>query len=380
MPDTEIPNRGLDIGSSEDQWGFTGNNYLFVIGIDDYEHWAVLNCAVKDIEDFTDVLLDRYKFKKEHVFSLKNEEATEQRIRKGFKEIKQVITEKDNLVVYFSGHGHYDPDDLSGYWIPVNARHGDDYEYEYIDTLFIADRLQKINSLHTFLIIDACFSGTMVTQLKSSPRAERYKSRKIFTSGRAEVVSDGPAGGNSPFAEGILMTLRKNLNPYLRASEFIVDVTSYVEKQVTQTPIDGTLLNAKDEGGDFVFHLKNSKGLELPPIDSVPEDRPPRDPDPMPEDDELVDWIVLQNNETTYKQIKAFIEKYPKTRFLKKAQKALKKKDDVAYNAIKFTIANGGISLNDKKNACEVYLKNYPEAKNEKNVRRLLNDLHFESD
>ena len=247
MPDTEIPNRGLDIDSSEDQWGFTGNNYLFVIGIDEYEHWAVLNCAVKDIEDFTEVLLDRYKFKKEHVFSLKNEEATEQRIRKGFKEIKQVITEKDNLVVYFSGHGHYDSDDKSGYWIPVNARQGDDYEYEYIDTLFIADRLQKINSLHTFLIIDACFSGTMVTQLRSSPRAEKYKSRKIFTSGRAEVVSDGPAGGNSPFAEGILMTLRKNSNPYLRASEFIVDVTSYVEKQVTQTPIDGTLLNDKDE-------------------------------------------------------------------------------------------------------------------------------------
>jgi hypothetical protein len=69
-------------------------------------------------------------------------------------------------------------------------------------------------------------------------------------------VVDGPKGGNSPFAKGILVALTNNISPFLRVSELIVEVIKYVEREAKQTLFNGVLLNSDDQGGDFVFHLK----------------------------------------------------------------------------------------------------------------------------
>ena len=393
-----IPTKGLDLSSIETKWGFKGKNYLFVIGIDTYEHWAPLNCAVKDIEDFTEVLLDKYQFKKENVFTLKNDEATEQNILIEFRKMNKIVTEEDNLIVYFSGHGHYDKATESGYWIPVNEEQGSDFEYQYLDTAIIANRLKGINSLHTFLIIDACFSGTMLTQLRSAPKSERHKSRKILTSGRAEVVSDGPIGGNSPFAKGILVTLRKNSELYLRASKLIVDVIEYVENQAKQTPTNGTLFNSDDQGGDFVFHLKleedgfwkfvsknptlenyeqyillfpQGKHVERAEKKITAYRKEPRGPGP-----DFIAWLKIQK-EGKYKDYLEFTKNFPNSQFLTEALDEMTRRDNIALNKIKLMEANAHRPLADKIELCITYLKNYPGAKNENSVRRILNRLNL---
>ena len=393
-----VPTKGLDFSATETKWGFKGKNYLFVIGIDKYSHWPPLNCAVKDIDDFTQVLFERYQFKKENLIVLKDEQATEQNILRKFKDLYKIITPEDNLIVYFSGHGHYDEETKSGYWIPVNAQLGNDNEHQYLDTSIIANRLKGINSLHTFLIIDACFSGTMVTQLKSAHRSERYKSRKILTSGRAEVVSDGPVGGNSPFAKGILVTLEKNTDLHLRASRLIVDVVEYVENQAKQTPTNGVLFNSDDQGGDFVFHLKlkedsfwkyvianhsrenYKKYLELYPkgkhvIEArrVIKDGEERGIGPAPD---LIAWLKLRSN-PTYKEYLEFTETYPMSEFLREAVDEMTRLDNIAYNKLKLLIANGNKSRSTKVEACQNYFKNYPKAKNDLNVRKILNILNL---
>lgn len=246
--------RGLDLKPAEVNWGFKGKNYLFVIGIDRYQYWPPLKCAVKDIEDFVEIVTTRYQFEKSDIVCLKDDEATEKRILAGFTSFSKRITKDDNLIIYFSGHGHYMAN--TGFWIPVDAHMGDDCEDEYINTAIVVDKLRTISSLHTFLIIDACFSGTLITQIRSSPRSERYKSRRVLTSGRAEVVRDGPEGGNSPFARGILNELTNNTSPFISASQLIAEVRAYVERETQQTPTDARLVNADDQGGDFVFHLR----------------------------------------------------------------------------------------------------------------------------
>lgn len=402
MAKTTIPTKGLDLSSLETPWGFKGKNYLFVIGIDEYEHWPPLNCAVKDIEDFTKVLLDRYQFKEENVFSLKNKEATEQNILIEFKKLNKLVTGEDNLIVYFSGHGHYDEETEFGYWIPVNAKQGEDFEYQYLDTALIANYLKGIDSLHTFLIIDACFSGTMVTQLKSGsngPKSERYKSRKILTSGRAEVVNDGPKGGNSPFAKGILVTLEKNSELYLRASKLIVDVVDYVENQAKQTPTTGTLFNSDDQGGDFVFHLKMDEDTYWKFVSTNPEVenyekylslfpkgkfakkaeaaiKNGRTGHRGPGED-FYEWMRLIKKKATYKEYLEFTEKHPNSRFVAEATDEMTRLDDVAYNKIKFLKASENRTPAEKKAACYAYLKNYPGATHEHSVRLILNDLNL---
>jgi uncharacterized caspase-like protein len=254
--ESEIPGtRGLNFQIDETNWGFKGTNYLFLIGIDKYQHWPPLKSAVKDVQDFADLLTSRYQFEKSNVIMLKDEAATENNIINMFIDLaEKKITSEDNLIVYFSGHGCEKAS--TGYWIPVDAPK--DQPGQFINTAIIADWLKNINSLHTFLIVDACFSGKLVSQLRGS-KSEKFKSRRIFTSGRAEVVADGREGENSPFAKGLLLSLSQNTKPLIYATRLIAEVKEYVEREAKQKPMDASIINADDEGGEFIFHLKLSE-------------------------------------------------------------------------------------------------------------------------
>ena len=254
--DGEAPGtRGLDIDTDETNWGFKGKNYLFLIGIDKYQYWPPLKCAVKDIQDFADLLTSRYQFEKSNLIMLKDEEATENNIINMFIDLaEKKITADDNLIVYFSGHGCEKAN--TGYWIPVDAPKNQ--PGQFINTAIIADWLKNINSLHTFLIVDACFSGKLVSQLRGS-KSEKFRSRRIFTSGRAEVVADGREGENSPFAKGLLLALSQNTKPLIYATRLIAEVKEYVEREAKQKPMDASIINSDDEGGEFIFHLKLSE-------------------------------------------------------------------------------------------------------------------------
>lgn len=290
-----VSTRGLDIASVEESWGFKGQNYLFTIGIDHYLHWPTLRCAVKDVQDFAAILQQRYQFDQEHWMTLLNIEATLKNILIKFKELFYRITPEDNLIIYFSGHGHYDKLTKTGFWIPVDAQKlADDTEHEFINTAIIFDKLRNLETLHTFLIIDACFSGSLLHRLRAEPRGGRYKSRLVFASGRAEVVSDGQEGSNSPFAKGLIHGLTLNTDKYLTASKLIIEAKEYVEKEAKQTPVDARLINADDQGGDFVFHLKMSEA-EI--------------------------WAIVVKQDTKEAYLK-FMEHFPNSMEIPKAQEA----------------------------------------------------------
>ena len=54
----------------------TGNQWLFVVGIDTYFEWHRLRTAVSDARAVRDVLLSRYHFDKRHFIELYDEAAT----------------------------------------------------------------------------------------------------------------------------------------------------------------------------------------------------------------------------------------------------------------------------------------------------------------
>lgn len=353
--------RGLDIASAESNWGFRGINYVFAIGIDRYAYWPPLKCAVKDVQDFTGVLTARYQFDKKEVTMLTNTEATEKNILAGLRSLVQRVTDQDNVIIYFSGHGHYDELTKTGYWIPVDAPLATENEDQFINTAIIVDRLKAINSLHTFLIIDACFSGTLLTQIRSTPRSERYKSRRVFTSGRAEVVRDGPEGGNSPFARGLLYNLMQNTEKYLPASRLIVDVCEYVEKEAQQTPMDARLINADDQGGDFVFHLRpTAKDLTA----ALPTG-----------EDEA--WETARKT-GSYMAYLDFIQAYPQSGFAGEAQGEMKRLDNIALNQIRLGEHNRNLSLEEKISQCIAYFNTHPGAANNGLVNQIKNLLEIQ--
>ncbi len=103
---------------NKNDWGFKGTNYLLTIGIDQYQHWKPLKNAVKDATDFANLLKQSYQFEEENITQVFNENATEKNILRTLKSFVSNITADDNIIIYFSGHGHYDEELEEGYWVP----------------------------------------------------------------------------------------------------------------------------------------------------------------------------------------------------------------------------------------------------------------------
>lgn len=234
-----------------------GKNYLLAIGVDHYQHWDPLHNAVKDIKDLAEVLTRQYQFEKDEVILLLDEDATEGKIYEKLRELKRKITPHDNLIIYYSGHGHYDEEFDEGYWVPVDARR--DVEDRFISNSNIIKKVNAIDTHHTLVVVDSCFSGTLVVKKRSTIVDERFRSRRIIASGRTETVADGQPGENSPFAAGILTYLKRNVNKSVNTTSLIQYVKDYLYGKARQTPVEGRIQNSADEGGEFVFHLKLSE-------------------------------------------------------------------------------------------------------------------------
>jgi len=241
-------------GETEEYDPAEARNFLFIVGINNYQHWPGLNNAVKDGNDLASILMKDYNFEFSNITIIKDEQATQDNIYKGMRGLIEKITSKDNLIVYFSGHGHFDELLNEGYWIPVNAKL--DAPGQYLPNSSILKIIENINSQHTFLMADACFAGSLFSE---SPRGgyiekvEKFKSRWGLASGRLEVVSDGEIGSNSPFARILLNYLRENPDSEFPVSQLIQDVKIQVSEISEQTPIGNPLRLSGDEGGEFIF-------------------------------------------------------------------------------------------------------------------------------
>jgi len=230
-------------------------NFLFAVAIDDYKNITKLKNPVKDVTDVTKVLLSKYNFDFENVVLLKNEQATRNNIIEGMRSLIEKLTPQDNLLIYFAGHGYFDKLLNEGYWVPVEAQNttGD-----FIPNSLILKILDNIDTQHTFLVADACFSGSLFASTSRGyvENVEKFRSRWGLTSGRLELVADG-TDTNSPFAKNLLDFLNANSKRNFAVSELVQYVKIKTAEETTQTPLGNPIKSLGDEGGEFIFYHKN---------------------------------------------------------------------------------------------------------------------------
>ncbi|MEM7660316.1 MAG: caspase family protein [Bacteroidota bacterium] len=232
----------------------TGENYLLLIGVNRYANWTPLFNPVKDCQDIARVLTSQYQFDQEHLITLFNEQASRENILETFESLQEKLQPEDNLLIYYAGHGFYDQGADLGYWVPVNARLKK--VPDFIRNSTIHDYLRAIDTKHTLLIADACYSGSLFATYRSSLLREDMKSRWAFTSGDIEKVFDGEPGKNSPFARYLIRYLEQNRRTEFPANELIETVGANVQRNTSQSPQGSSLRRAGDEGGVFMFRRK----------------------------------------------------------------------------------------------------------------------------
>ena len=255
------PLKGLNVDKSTTLQ--VGNYYALIIGIDKYSGtWQPLKNGVKDAKAVENLLKQKYKI---DVFkTLYDAQATRKSIITTMEWLAANVKEKDNVLIYFSGHGEYKQQLGKGYWVPVDA--ASNSTSDYISNNDIQTFLSGIKSKHTLLISDACFSGdifrgnTIGVPFENSERyykeVNNLASRQALTSGGIEPVMDGGKEGHSVFAFYFLKALTGNTSKFYDASQLFSTIKIPVTNNSEQSPQFQSIKNTGDEGGQFIFIKK----------------------------------------------------------------------------------------------------------------------------
>ncbi|MCB0597230.1 MAG: caspase family protein [Lewinellaceae bacterium] len=271
--------RGLSLRDREAQDGNNewaqGYNHLLAIGISRYDHFKNLPNAVNDVKKVAELLSRRYHYDAQRQTVLLDAEATLGNIHKALRSLQGKVKNTDNLLVYFSGHGFYDEQLEEGFWIPYD---GQVNRLEtYLDNTRIIRLLRSIHSRHILLVADSCFSGAFfeTRNVRVRRRLMTVPSRWALTSGRVELVPDGPPGKNSPFAESFLFHLEHNQKSHLGITSLYPLVLESVGSNSEQLPRCEPMLIPGHSGGEFFFSLEKEGMVgvpqELEPGGSVPQ-------------------------------------------------------------------------------------------------------------
>jgi len=233
-----------------------GNYYALIIAVEEYEDPKIsdLDHSIDDANALYDILIKDYTFEKEKVKMLTNPRFEDIVIE--LDRLNQVVTENDNLLIFYAGHGIWSEQSKVGYWLPADARESNTANWFRNSTL--RDYIGSIKSKHTLLIADACFSGSIFksrSAFANAPSAIEkvydLPSRKAMTSGSLSEVPD-----RSVFLEYLIRRLDDNDKPYLTSEELFYSMKTAVINNSPTIPQFGEILNTGDEGGDFIFIRK----------------------------------------------------------------------------------------------------------------------------
>ena len=244
-----------------------GRYHALVIGNNDYRLLRPLRTAVNDAREIARVLEEQYRFK---VTLLLNADRYE--MLSALNALRARLTEEDNLLVYYAGHGELDRINQRGHWLPVDSE--PDSPANWISNISVTDILNAMTVQQLLVVADSCYSGTMtrsaVTRLEPGLSEEartqviqtmaHKRSRLALTSGGLEPVVDDAGGPHSPFAQSFLELLRLNQGVlptqelFRRLQVRVVTMVRRLEMQ--QIPEYAPIRFAGHESGDFLFVRK----------------------------------------------------------------------------------------------------------------------------
>lgn len=268
---TETQLRGQGVAAETIPLAAVGRYFALVIGIDDYTAMDRLQTPVNDANAVAELLRGKFGFAS--VTLLLNQEATRAQIWQALIGLRQQLTENDNLLIYFAGHGQ--KEDREGFWLPVDADKPP-HKYTWISDYEIAVNTawQDMRARHVLIVADSCFSGSLRnTGLVSAPQPtvaagrpttiielkSSSISRKFLTSGGDEPVLDKGRGNHSVFAAAFIDFLKNYNKPEpLSADTIYGQIEAAVYDQSSrlghpQRPLYGPIQGAGDADGQFYF-------------------------------------------------------------------------------------------------------------------------------
>ena len=231
-----------------------GKYYALVIGNDNYQDQDLkpLKNAVNDANAVAELLRSEYGFKVETLTDASREETL-----KAISKIRKLASKKDNVLIYYAGHGWSNDDTDDGFWLPVDSSM--DNEVNWIPNTDIIRSVRRMDAKHVIVVADSCFSGTLTRGVNIVKKESNFiekivnkKARTVLTSGGLEPVTDGGSLGHSIFASAFLSILSENQG-VIDGSNLFNILRDKVVTNSDQTPEYGNIRKTGHDGGDFLF-------------------------------------------------------------------------------------------------------------------------------
>ena len=229
-----------------------GRYHALVIGNNNYRNLRNLVTAVNDAKAVGSLLEQAYGFEVTYLIN-----AGRKQIIDALSRLRRGLTIKDNLLIYYAGHGWLDKEAGRGYWLPVDSERNS--PANWISTGDISDTLKAMAAKHVMVVADSCYSGTLARSIKLSVSTSEYfrrmvnlRTRVALTSGGLEPVLDDGIQGHSVFTTAFLDVLEKN-NDILEGTRLFNELRRPVILNAPQTPEYSDILYAGHQGGDFLF-------------------------------------------------------------------------------------------------------------------------------
>jgi len=241
-----------------------GNYVALVIGNDDYRSLPDLTTAVADARSIAELLEQRYGFRVQLLLN-----ANRYQTLSALNQLRGSLTENDNLLIYYAGHGELDKVNGRGFWLPVDAEPTS--TANWISNVAITDILNSMAARHVLVVADSCYSGALtrsaLARLEAGMTEEarrtwiramlKKRSRTALTSGGLEPVLDSGGGRHSIFARVLIEVLEQN-REVLEGQRIFREVAARVTwaaegTNFEQVPQYAPIKFAGHESGDFFF-------------------------------------------------------------------------------------------------------------------------------
>ena len=252
-----------------------GKRYAVIIANETYDRkrtgFSELRTPFEDADAVAGILTGKYGFVTEATMPdgskmpLFLKDATGRDIQTVLYKIGLVAGAKDTVLIYYAGHGIYEPKTTIAYWVPVDAEEG--VPISYLSASSITEAIQRMEAGKVIMISDSCFSGALLRGGgEAGPKidqAERdrallslsqRRSRVLISSGNNEPVEDTGGRGHSVFAQALITGLEDMRYDAFSARELFDGyllplVIANADQEPQYRPID----RAGHEGGDIVF-------------------------------------------------------------------------------------------------------------------------------
>lgn len=244
---------------------FYEKSHAVIIGINQYEHWPVLECAVNDAGS----VKKRFEMTGfDEITMVLDHEATQRRIlTELFHTLPKKVGRNDRVLFYFAGHGQTEdlPDGgKRGFIIPVDTDRLN-YSASAISMEQVRSLSSRIPAKHILFVMDSCYSGLGLSRsFGLSPKTGGYLAKiasmravqVVTAGGKGELVQEKAGHGlfTSYFLRGINGEADINKDSVVTGTELGAYLRPTVSdaSQQAQTPLYGRL-----EGeGEFLFFVK----------------------------------------------------------------------------------------------------------------------------